>query len=197
MHLSFTIIILSLSLLPLSSSAEIYKWTDEKGTVHFAEDPSEIPKEGPCDQQKFIQPAPSLSTRLNKTEEDMRLLGDHKSKELFQGMKNYKEKSGNNLFYFVGLLIIVGILLMLFREKRPAGIGVKRIPQGSFVQRKRTVLFRVCCKDCSTDSTIVIGKVMERRIRERGDNFRDLLYKARKDFGDRVEDPTDIFLLTS
>jgi len=112
-------------------------------------------------------------------------------------VKNHKEKSGNNLFYLIGLLIIVGILLMLFREKRPAGNGVKTGSQRSPSLEKRTVLFNVCCKDYSTGSPVVLGKVIERRMRERGDNFHDLLYKARKDFSDRVEDPVDIFLLAS
>jgi hypothetical protein len=177
---------------------EVYKWTDEKGTVHFTEDPSKISKEGLSDQQKFIQPAsPSLSTRFKKIEEDLRLAADHKSKELLQGLRNFKEKSGNNLFYFIGLLIILRIFLMLFREKRPAGIGVKTRPQSTPGLRKRTVLFNVCRKDYSTDSTIVLGKIIERRMRERRDNFRDLLYKARKDSGDGVEGPADTFLLAS
>lgn len=197
-HLSFIVIIFSLSLFPLSSLGETYKWTDEKGTVHFAEDPSKKSREGLSDQQKFIQPVPpSLSTRFKKIEEDLRLAADHRSKGLFQGLKNYKEKSGNNLLYLVGLLIILGILLILFREKRPAGIGVKTGSQSSPSLRKRAVLFNVCCKDYSTDSTVVLGKIIERRMRERGDNFHDLLYKARKDFSDRVEDPADIFLQAS
>jgi len=40
--LSFVVIILSLLFFPFSSLGEIYKWTDEKGTVHFAEDPTDI-----------------------------------------------------------------------------------------------------------------------------------------------------------
>jgi hypothetical protein len=159
------VIILSLPLFPLSSLGEIYKWTDEKGTVHFAEDPSKISREGLSGQQQFIQPAPpSLSTRFNKIEEDLRLSRNHRSKEPLQGLKNYKERSGNNLFYFIGLLIIIGILLMLFREKKPVRIGVRTGSQGSPGQRKNTVLFNVCCKDYSTDSTVVLGKIIERRI---------------------------------
>ncbi len=29
---------------PVSFTAEIYRWTDEKGTVHFTDDPTKIPE---------------------------------------------------------------------------------------------------------------------------------------------------------
>jgi len=45
-------------LAPQSVRAEIYKWIDEKGTVHFTEDPSTIP-------EKYRD-----QTRSRKTEED-------------------------------------------------------------------------------------------------------------------------------
>jgi hypothetical protein len=196
--LSSILIILSLSLFPPSSLGQIYKWTDEKGTVHFAEDPSKLSTEDLSDQEKFKQSPPlSLSTRFKKIEDDLKPVADHKSKGPPQGLKSYEEKSKFNLYYLIGLLIILGIFVRLLREKRPAGIGVRTVTRRSPGLKKRTVLFNVCYKDYSTDSTVVLGKVIERRIRDRGENFRDLLYKARKDFGDRVEDPPDIFLRAS
>ena len=42
---SIGILLLSLSLgIPFLSSEEIYRWTDEKGTTHFADDVSKVPE---------------------------------------------------------------------------------------------------------------------------------------------------------
>ena len=40
-----------------------------------------------------------------------------------------------------------------------------------------------------------LGKITERRRKERVDNLKDLLDKAVRDFSDQVEDPSGIFLL--
>ncbi|OGQ00962.1 MAG: hypothetical protein A2026_17590 [Deltaproteobacteria bacterium RBG_19FT_COMBO_46_12] len=71
-------------------------------------------------------------------------------------------------------------------------------PGMSPLQReKRNVVFRVYCRNYVTRSTILLGKVIERRTKERGDNLKDLLVKAVKDYSDRVADPSMIFLLGS
>ena len=64
-------------------------------------------------------------------------------------------------------------------------------------REKRNVVFRVYCRNYVTRSTILLGKVIERRTKERGDNLKDLLVKAVKDYSDRVADPSMIFLLGS
>ncbi len=63
--------------------------------------------------------------------------------------------------------------------------------------RKKTVEFKVYCRDHITRSMIFLGKILERRTKERGDNLRDLLIKATKDFSCHVPDPFMIFLLGS
>ena len=67
----------------------------------------------------------------------------------------------------------------------------------SMVPEKKTNEFRVYYRDPQTRSIVFFGKVMEKRRRERGNNLKDLLNKAIRDFSDRVEDPSAIFLLSS
>jgi hypothetical protein len=64
-------------------------------------------------------------------------------------------------------------------------------------KEKRNVEFRVYCRDYVTRSMILIGKVIERRTKERRNNLKDLLAKAVKDYSDCVADPSTIFLLSS
>jgi hypothetical protein len=44
---------------------------------------------------------------------------------------------------------------------------------------------------------VFLGKIIERRRRERGNNLKDLLFKARQNYSTRVRDPSAIFLLNS
>ena len=61
-------------------------------------------------------------------------------------------------------------------------------------KEKRNVVFRVYCRNYVTRSTILLGQVIERRTKERGNNLKDLLVRAVKDYSDRVADPSMIFL---
>jgi len=61
--------------------------------------------------------------------------------------------------------------------------------------RKRGTEFKVYWRDEATRSMILLGRIVERRMRERENNLRDLLIKASQDFSDRVPDPSLIFLL--
>jgi hypothetical protein len=59
----------SLLLIPLLIHAEIYKWVDEKGTVHFTEDNSTIPeKYGQQVERIYLPQAPEPATEQGKTE---------------------------------------------------------------------------------------------------------------------------------
>jgi hypothetical protein len=60
---------------------------------------------------------------------------------------------------------------------------------------KKVTEFKVYSRDEVTRSMTLLGTIMERRMKERENNFWDLLIKARKDFADRVSDPSLIFLL--
>jgi hypothetical protein len=61
--------------------------------------------------------------------------------------------------------------------------------------RKRAFEFKVYQRDHITHSTVFLGKIIERRRKERGDNLKGLLSKAIKQYSDYVEDPSTIFLL--
>ncbi len=55
--------------------------------------------------------------------------------------------------------------------------------------------FKVYWRDNVTRSVTLLGKIVERRTKERKDNLRDLLNKANREFSERVPDPSSIFLL--
>ena len=61
-------------------------------------------------------------------------------------------------------------------------------------KEKKDVVFRVYCRNYVTRSIVLLGKVIERRTKERGNNLKDLLVRAVKDYSDRVADPSMIFL---
>jgi len=60
---------------------------------------------------------------------------------------------------------------------------------------KKAMEFKVYYRDHLPRSTTFLGKIIERRRKERGDNLKDLLGKAIKQYSDYVEDPSTIFLL--
>jgi hypothetical protein len=69
-------------------------------------------------------------------------------------------------------------------------IGISPLPPG-----KRAVEFKVYCRDHVTRLITFLGRVIERRTKERGNNLNDLLVKAVKDYSDCVAEPSTIFLL--
>ena len=60
---------------------------------------------------------------------------------------------------------------------------------------KRPVEFKVYYRDDLTRSMVYLGTVIERRRKERGNNLRDLLKKAVKEYSNDVQDSSKIFLL--
>jgi len=56
--------------------------------------------------------------------------------------------------------------------------------------------FKVYRRNHVTHSITFLGRVIERRTRERGNNLNDLLVKAVKDYSDYAADPSTIFLLS-
>jgi hypothetical protein len=67
----------------------------------------------------------------------------------------------------------------------------------SILPGRKTNEFGVYYRDSITRSIAFLGKVIERRRKERVNNFSDLLKKAIRDFSDCVKDPSTIFLLGS
>lgn len=60
---------------------------------------------------------------------------------------------------------------------------------------ERGVEFKVYYKNHLSSSMILIGKIVERRRRERGNNLRDLLNKAIREFSNCVKDSSSIFIV--
>ncbi len=60
--------------------------------------------------------------------------------------------------------------------------------------KKEGVEFKVYYRDPHDGSTVFLGKVIERRRKERGHNLEDLLTKAKRQYSD-IRDPSKIFLL--
>jgi hypothetical protein len=67
----------------------------------------------------------------------------------------------------------------------------------SILPEKKTNEFRVYYRDPKTRSIVFLGKVIERRKKERRNNLKDLLNMAIRDYSDRVKNPSAIFLLGS
>ncbi len=61
--------------------------------------------------------------------------------------------------------------------------------------RRKAVEFKVYHGDRLTRSTVYLGKIIERRRKERGDNLKGLLSKAIEQYSHHVKDPSTIFLL--
>jgi len=196
MFLYFCITIIFIILFfPLHSIGQIYKWVDEEGIIQFTDDPSKIPekyisKEG-SKQDLTISPL----EEGKESKDDLKQPFGQKSNEMtpIQWVGEiYKEKSIRNLVYLIGLLIILLILIKILREPRPA-----EVLKGPFISTKRPIIFDVYYRNYSTDSMVFLGKIIERRRKERGNNFKDLLFKARQNYSTRVKDPYAIFLLSS
>jgi hypothetical protein len=73
-------ILISLLFISQSSHAEIYKWVDEKGTVHFTEDPATIP-------EKYQDKAKS-----RQTEEDL-MSPEEKARARIEYERDLKERA--------------------------------------------------------------------------------------------------------
>jgi hypothetical protein len=102
----------------------------------------------------------------------------------------------NNWLYLIGLLIIlISVIKIVFNinfDETKEKAGLKRPPV-----QKRRVVFSIYYREPSSKSIQFRGKVIERRLKERKNNFKDLLAKVRRDYSYRVIDPNGIFLLAS
>ena len=104
---------------------------------------------------------------------------------------------GNHRLYFIGLLIILIVVIkMLFDIIFGVTKGTTDLKR-PFPAQKGRVVFSIYYREPSSKSIQFRGKVIERRLKERGNNFKDLLGKVRRDYSYRVIDPNGIFILAS
>ncbi|MGQ9509495.1 MAG: hypothetical protein ACUVTN_08885 [Thermodesulfobacteriota bacterium] len=72
----------------------------------------------------------------------------------------------------------------------------KSCPYEKFEEIETSLLeFKVYYRDMVSRSILLIGRITERRRKERKNNLRDLLAKARREFSSFVSDPSLLFLL--
>ena len=71
----------------------------------------------------------------------------------------------------------------------------RKMETGLFSPGKKAVEFKVYYRDHLTRSAVFLGKIIERRRKERGDNLKGLLSKAIKQYSDQVVDRSTMFLL--
>ncbi len=71
------------------------------------------------------------------------------------------------------------------------------IEEESIWTEQKNAEFKVYYKDAPAGSAVFLGKVMERRRKERGNNLKDLLNKVIVDYSDRIKNPSAVFLLGS
>ena len=89
-------------------------------------------------------------------------------------------------------------LKQIYDEKEKVNSSLPLLPKmetESLLPEKKAVEFKVYYRDPLTCSTVFLGKIIERRRKERGDNLKGLLNKAIKEYSDQVADPSTIFLL--
>jgi hypothetical protein len=89
-------------------------------------------------------------------------------------------------------------LEQLYDEKEKGNLSLpfpQKMETDLLLPRKKALEFKVYHRDHLTHSAVFLGKIIERRRKERGDNLKGLLSKAIKQYSDHVEDPSTIFLL--
>ena len=104
---------------------------------------------------------------------------------------------GNHRLYFIGLLILLIVVIKMLFDIIFDGTKGKPDLRKPFPAQRRTVVFSIYYREPSSKSIQFRGKVIERRLKERGNNFKDLLGKVRRDYSYRVIDPNGIFILAS
>lgn len=103
----------------------------------------------------------------------------------------------NNWLYLIGLLIILIVIIKILFDINIEEIKGKKSLNRPLTSVKRIVVFNIYYREPPSKSIRFLGKVIERRLKERGNNFEDLLAKVRRDYSYRVIDPNGIFLLGS
>ena len=99
--------------------------------------------------------------------------------------------------YLIGLLIIlIFVIKVLFDIIFGVTKGTTDLKR-PFPTQKRKLVFSIYYREPSSKSIQFRGKVIERRLKERGNNSKDLLGKVRRDYSYRVIDPNGIFILAS
>jgi hypothetical protein len=69
-----------------------------------------------------------------------------------------------------------------------------KMETGHLLPWKGAMVFRIYHRDNLTHTAVFLGKIIERRRKERGDNLKSLLSKAIEQYSDQLEDPSTIFL---
>jgi len=103
----------------------------------------------------------------------------------------------NHWLYLIGLLIILIFIIKILFDINIEEIKGKKSLNRPLTSVKRIVVFNIYYREPPSKSIRFLGKVIERRLKERGNNFEDLLAKVRRDYVYRVIDPNGIFLLSS
>ncbi len=103
----------------------------------------------------------------------------------------------NHWLYLIGLLFIILFVIKILFDINIDEIKGKASLNRPLTSRKRTIVFNIYYREPPSKSIRFLGKVIERRLKERGNNFENLLAKVRRDYLYRVIDPNGIFLLGS
>jgi hypothetical protein len=92
-----TALTISLLMIPILAHTEVYKWVDEKGTVHFTDDNSRIPeKYGKQVERRTLSEDPKPTTEEKKTEKKTAVI------------PSYSSDVGETILLFSGLITTVG-----------------------------------------------------------------------------------------
>src|SRR5512139_2233301 len=103
----------------------------------------------------------------------------------------------NHWLYLIGSLVILIFVIKILFDMHFGVAKGKTDLKRPFPTQKRRPVFSIYYREPSSKSIQFRGKVIERRLKERGNNSKDLLAKIRRDYSYRVIDPNGIFLLAS
>lgn len=103
----------------------------------------------------------------------------------------------NPWLYFIGLLMLLVAVIKILFDAKFVGTKGKTGLRKPLPPKRRRVVFSIYYREPSSKSIQFRGKVIERRSKERGNNFKDLLTKVKRDYAYRVIDPNGIFILAS
>ena len=104
---------------------------------------------------------------------------------------------GNHRLYLIGSLVILIFVIKILFDIHFGVTKGKTDLRRPFPAQKRRPVFSIYYREPSSKSMQFRGKVIERRLKERGNNSKDLLGKVRRDYSYRVIDPNGIFILAS
>jgi hypothetical protein len=168
---AFICYVIVLSSLPLPAFGQMYRWEDEKGTVHVTDDPSMIPEShrSTAEKSKGMPSNPSFEGKW-VVQDELEKSYEPRAIHLAETRKPTgvdTRKWMNQIVYLAGLLILLAVLTKMLMRLRPMRVKRRIDPGRPALSARRPAEFKVYHRDDSDQSMVFLGMIRERRKRER------------------------------